>query len=308
MVKAVVEAEGMDGLEPLIVGVDGSAAATVALEWALERAAGKVPVHVVHAVGSPSELGFDLFGSSDELSEEEAREVLEGPWTEPARRRDRPVSPHVVADDPADALIDVAAEAGGRVIVVGVHGSGGKRRGLGSVTRKLLHRSSVPLVVAKPPQFRAKPGDRKPVVAFVGYGEATEGAARWAADYAAIVDRPLLLVHVVGYRPMFPADSPADTLASYLGGDVSRDWAQADLNRLRGELMEHRPELSVDTRVEAGFAVRAIEEGSRTAELVVLGKRHGSSLARHTISPRVQQSIIRSATTTVVVPTCSTNQ
>ncbi|MDH3682549.1 MAG: universal stress protein [Acidimicrobiia bacterium] len=298
----------MDGLEPLIVGVDGSGAAATALDWALERTAGEMPLHVVHGRKPPGDLAFDLFHSGDDMSEHEAREALEGPWTEAARKRDRRIATHLVADDPADALLAVAAEVGARAVVVGVHGSGGKRYGLGSVTRKLLHRSSLPLVIAKPAQFRAVPGQRKPVVAYVGYGDATEDAARWASEFAAAVDLPLLLVHVVGYRPMFPADSPSDTLASYLGGDVSRDWAQADLNRLKEELVERSPGLSVDTKVEVGFAVRAIEEGSRSAELVVLGKRHGSSLARHTISPRIQQSIVRSATTTVVVPTCSTSQ
>ncbi len=54
----------------------------------------------------------------------------------------------VVAERPADALVRVAEERGARMIVVGTHGEGPIRGALlGSVAYKLLHQSTVPVLV-----------------------------------------------------------------------------------------------------------------------------------------------------------------
>lgn len=310
----------MTGFDLLVVGVDGSDMSAEALRWAVDRLAENGRIHVVHALSPLKTLGIAAMQKDSAPVRREAEQVLDGPWTEIARRGGCDVETHLIDDDPADALLQVARAAvaasssevsagTGRsgAIVVGAHGLGDNRHFLGGVTRKLLHHSDVPVVVIKP-ERPGSPQAERPVLACIGYGEATEDAAWWAADFAAASGAPLILLHTVGYRPIFPMDSPTDTIGGYLGPEVAQDWARADLERLKGEVQVRHPGLVVKTKVDVGFAVRSIGAASADAQLVVLGKRHSNPLSRGIISPRIQQLVVRALASTAVVPSCSTDR
>lgn len=294
----------MKGLDPLVVGVDGSDMSANALAWAADRAAEGASVHVVHGVSPAVELGSAVIGRDREAIYEKARRSLEGEWTDAVRGRSISLHAHLIDDDPADAMLGVVASSGAAAVVVGAHGSGQNRHFLGRVTRKLLRRSHVPVVVVKP-YASDRPAEERPVVACVGYGEASTEAALWAADYAAAAGLPLRLLHAVGYRPMYPADSPSDTLASYLGSDVAIDWARSDLDDLCEQILDRQPDLTVTTFVDRGPAVASIETASAEAELVVLGRRHSGRITRSVISPRIQQSVVRAMAPVAIVPLCA---
>ena len=69
------------------------------------------------------------------------------------RVHDVKVTTHAVQDDPADALLDVAAEAGAGLIVVGNRGMhSAKRFVLGNVPNKVSHRASCNVLIVSTDQ------------------------------------------------------------------------------------------------------------------------------------------------------------
>lgn len=267
----------MGMLDTLVVGVDGSAASAQAKIWGAERLSTGGTLHLVTARAGPA-------------SHREQAEDVCGVRTKT----------HVVDGEPVHALLTLAEEVRADAIVVGPHSAPHRFGTLGRVTRRLLQHSTRPIIVA-----RAKPrGEavRSPVVACVGYGDATERAAEWAAEHATEHGLDLTLLHVVGYRPFYPADSPSDMLASYFGSDVLRDWADEDLKEIQRRIELDHPSLDVDTAVETGFASRAIVSASNRAGLVVVGKRQDTPALRSFISPRIHQLVAKAGCSVGVIP------
>ena len=292
----------MNALASLVVGIDGSEVSAQALRWAARHVTDGESLHVVHSLG-----GSTLRGPvrSTGAPGAQVSALLENEWTEQARAAGHEPQTHLVEGPADDALRAVAEDVGAEAIVVGAHGTGESSL-LGSVTRGLLHDADRPVVIAKPEATaasEARVSDRT-IVACVGYGKASDHAAEWAAAYAARHDLALHLLHVVGVRPMFPSDSPVDTVASYLGPEVSLDWAKSDLEGLAKRLGREHPDLVVDTEVELGSAVHTIADATVGADLVVLGKRHRGKLSKHIIGPRLHRLIVRIPAPVAVVPLC----
>ena len=294
---------GWGRLDTIVVGVDGSAASGRALEWAIGLGSGDGTLHVVHAFSGLLRIGLDALQQDSESVQEAVRHQLEGPWSEPVRRAGRPLQTHLVDDDPADALIGIAAANDADLIVAGRHGAGRGRFLLGAVTARLLHRAELPVVVVDPGQPVPSAAEPGPVVACVGHGKASDAAVEWAADFAVEHAFPLHLFHVVGLRPVLPIDPPTDVLASYLGVDVALEWAQSDLDELGAELATGRPDLEVTTRLDRGWAIPAMRRASEGAELVVVGKRQLGPVGHGVLSPRIHRLVARSGAPIAVVPT-----
>lgn len=132
---------------PVVVGVDGSAYAAVALEWAARLAAGLgVEVLAVHALGLLAHGGF-----GQEPAEAHRREIAErlaGAWTEPARRAGGDCRSELVDGNPVTALLAVAEQRGASMIVVGSRGTGGfPGLQLGSTSLQLAQHAAVPVVI-----------------------------------------------------------------------------------------------------------------------------------------------------------------
>ena len=302
------------GFASLVVGVDGSGPGAAALDWAAERIAPSAVLHVVSAFTPEDQLGRSILRQDWVAARHQLAESLEGTWTENARQRGCQVETHVVDDDPADALMRIASETGAEAMVVGHRGTGLRSHLLGAVTAKLLHQAVLPVVVVGESDndapdtddhiVAAADHDRAPVVACVGYGEATEQAAAWAAHYARASGRRLALVHAVGFRPLYPLDSPVESLAYYLGPDVSMEWADEDLRELAERIRADNPGLTVTATVEMGLAVPVMESVSAGADLLVMGRRRHNVFARATLSPRIQRLVVRSGAPVAVVPEC----
>lgn len=296
-------------LQRVVIGLDGSALSVEAAAWAAARVPEGGMVHLVHGIRPVAELAAAAFQSDGEAIRRSAEADLDGPWAEPARAAGRPVITHLVEDDPAHAVLRVAAAVDATAIVVGMHGAGGGHLPLlGAVARKILHRANLPMVVAHPTGNgpAATPSGPPLVVAGVGYGDASDLAVLWAAGYAAARGLPLELVHAVALQPVFPVDSPSDTLGSYLGPGVEAAWAREDLDLVREQVLDRHPALEVTVRVTTGSVVDALAPPSGPpVELLVAGKRHGARLARMTISPRLRQLIVGAAAPVAVIPSTS---
>jgi nucleotide-binding universal stress UspA family protein len=150
-------AGGQEHTEPatprIVVGVDGSAAARRALKWALEEARLRhASVDVVHAWRMPYPDGYPVrtFTQPPAVDvEQEARHLLDAAVGSAAGTGATRVEPILVCDTPARALIDTAK--GADMVVVGSRGRGGfTGLLLGSVSQKVLHHASCPVVVVPP--------------------------------------------------------------------------------------------------------------------------------------------------------------
>jgi nucleotide-binding universal stress UspA family protein len=143
---------------PIVLGYDGSACSSAALDEAVElaRDTASAQVLIVYCHEPPPGLSCALdpgCAAAKELRDYERRvetEVRPMLQRAAARAREAGVETEVllVWDDPARALETVARERGSRVIVVGSHGEGPIAGALGRRTPfELLHHSDVPVLV-----------------------------------------------------------------------------------------------------------------------------------------------------------------
>jgi nucleotide-binding universal stress UspA family protein len=139
--------------EPVLVGIDGSAASeaatAIAFEEASRRGVGLIALHAwIDPWVSGSKRVFQDSKWDAQLSEEEETlaERLAG-WQE--RYRDVGIRRRIEIGDPARWLIEASERA--QLIVVGSHGRGGfAGMLLGSVGAAVVNRARIPVIVARP--------------------------------------------------------------------------------------------------------------------------------------------------------------
>jgi nucleotide-binding universal stress UspA family protein len=136
----------------IVVGVDGSDSSRAALAWAVRQAAlTGAQVDAVHAWHVPS-YGYG-YGYATVLPvidlQKVARQVLDEAIAEVADLApDVEIRPVIVEDNPAQALLDNAKDAG--LLVVGSRGHGGFAAALlGSVGQHCVHHANCPVVVIR---------------------------------------------------------------------------------------------------------------------------------------------------------------
>lgn len=129
----------------ILVGIDGSENAERALTWALDEA--EVRGARVRAVLTWTYLGHKGGGLGPLTTEEDAQTYLVDFVHRVAGDRRSLVDPVTVNDLPAAGLLE-QAEAGAALLVVGSRGLGSvKGILLGSVSRTVVERSPIPVVV-----------------------------------------------------------------------------------------------------------------------------------------------------------------
>lgn len=132
----------------IVLGYDGSACAKAALEAAIELAR-KLEDRIVIAYGDAPPvqlLGEEWKVHRDALRELGAQAAEEALAAAQAANVEAEVA--LVDEKPVDALLRLAERRDARMIVVGSHGESPLTGALlGSVSYKLLHRSSKPVLV-----------------------------------------------------------------------------------------------------------------------------------------------------------------
>lgn len=134
----------------VLVGVDETAGAQAALEWAVAQARRTdAEVLAAHVLTYSRELSNDLSPEGMTSWRRRAHEALESTWTEPLRESGVPFRTVFTEDDHVDrGLLRVAEDEDVELIVVGRHGAGGwANRLLGSVANKVAHRADRPVVI-----------------------------------------------------------------------------------------------------------------------------------------------------------------
>ncbi len=136
--------------ENIVVGTDGSAGGTLAVEHAarLARMSGAT-LHLVQGSGSPV-LAAPMYGDVPAIDHQQIIEACLAEL-EPLAGRVRAdgidVEVHVIAASGHAALCDVAESVGADLIVVGNRGMTGARRLLGSVPNSVAHRAPCSVLI-----------------------------------------------------------------------------------------------------------------------------------------------------------------
>lgn len=140
----------------IVVGTDGSdtAAAAVSLATDLAKRSNAV-LHLVNAYkvasAGPGMVQAGPVGVVGEATGAEASKSASIATLDEATKQtgyDK-VETHSVKDDPADAVVGVAADVGADLIVVGSKGMQGARRVLGSVPNSIAHKAPCHVLIAK---------------------------------------------------------------------------------------------------------------------------------------------------------------
>lgn len=287
-------------LARVVIGVDFHESSWEAALWVLRALAPEADHHLVHSLDLP-ELPAPLRGLGGRREElrAAARERSRHRLEELCELGGRPdARGHVREGKPAAEILQVAAEVGADLIVVGEQGP---RRGvgalLGSTAERVLFDSPVPVLVAR------KVGDTPPLrlLAAVDASEAAARVLAWtrallerfggSATVLNVVDRLLLVDELSGV----PSADGLGTLQHEATVSMS-DWLDAAV-RAAG-----LPEPRATTRVAVGDpSYEIIAEAAREgADLVVIGSV-GDDVARTPLVGRIVNRVVRSAPCSVLV-------
>jgi nucleotide-binding universal stress UspA family protein len=254
--------------KPVVVGVDGSAAAQHAVRWAVRRAVRTgAPLRIIHAYELP-------FG------------VTEGePMLTALRTQGRRLLS--VARDTANAVatVDVETElaamaassglahesANASVLVLGNHGRDPLTGALiGSTSLALAARALCPLVLVRANGADGNPRTG-PIVVGVDGTEASEAAIAFAFAEASAQDVALVAVHAwaeSAFETAFAGARPDLVRHREVAGEVFAE-------RLAG-WQEKYPEVRVERDLVHERPTKALQRRARTARLVVVGRRDHS--------------------------------
>ena len=249
----------------IIVGVDPSANAARAAEWAAQEAAsrGGVPLHLVHGLNRPH--GTSLVDPADSVKNvhEVAADLLARVAAGlRARYPNLTVTTEVSELGGAEALVGLSRQAA--LAVTGTRGHGGfVGMLLGSVSHKTAAHAHCPVVV-----IREEPSGTAREEIVLGI-EADQGPApiRFAFESAARSGAAVTAV-----RAWLPISAYGGYVTTPLPGTEQEQRENVD--QLLKATREEFPQIRVTTRFVDGNAVPALLDASNGARMVVVGTTH----------------------------------
>ncbi|MFI5046931.1 MAG: universal stress protein [Acidimicrobiia bacterium] len=247
---------------PIVVGVDGSPNARVALRWALDEAARwGCTLEVIHAwhnplLGTPQEYPAELVRAG---RMEDAAHALLVQELGPAPAVE--VHLHTQHGAPARALVERSAAAS--LVVVGRHGAGFHQL-LGNVADQVAHHAACPVAVVPDD---APGGQQNRIVVGVDGSPAAAAAARWALSEAE--QRGATLVAVLAW-PLVEqlTGSPPDDLELPYDDEHAQHALDTAVRAALGSGAE-----AVQRRTVGALATDALMSEARDAVLTVVGAR-----------------------------------
>ena len=191
----------------IVVGVDGSAGARTALEWAVDECRLRAcTLLVVHARDRHPDAGGPVLPGYDAVAE---HLLIEHAAAASARRPSVPVTTLLSGGLPAHTLIDLSTDA--ELVVVGTRGNNGfTSTMLGSVSNRTAVHAHCPVAVVPQRVFGASDQGQRSVVVGVSGDQASRLALEFARREAQVREIPLVTVHA--------DDDPAESLLLAAGG------------------------------------------------------------------------------------------
>ncbi len=299
----------MTRTQTVLVGVDGSASALHALDWATAYAVRTgVPLHIVCSYALPSFTAASLDGGyaalDDAAIQEGARAVLEEA-RERAEAAGVQVTATIATGDAAGVLVDMSKDHG--MVVVGTRGRGGfTERLLGTVSSALPAHAHCPTVVVPYRGIGDDPAAKMPaieplhrIVVGVDGSASAEVALRHAVRQAMIWDAELVAVAGAPIRAgmgLF-AGSPVPIDQEQVLADVG-----AGLNVIVSRHEAENPGVSIRRIVLDGTGAELLTEFSQASDLIVVGSR-GRGGFRGLLLGSTSQAVLHHADCPVMVIT-----
>lgn len=270
-----------------IVGVDGSENSTIALTWAVERAAPRGDEVVAVLAWSFFDQGYRPEGEpmKAEFTEDDAQRILaEAVATAGLTGK---VAQRTLHDPPAEAITEFAKPDD--LIVVGARGLGGfKGLLLGSVSQRILELAPCPVVVIR---LDASYDEHGEIVVGVDGSDISMRALRWAADEARATGAAVRIVHAWQW-PMFAEIAVPEMYEALAEGAEALCAEAAGDPCLDG--------LTVEVDVVNGGAPRALLAHDGKASMIVVADR-GRGAVRRTLLGSTSRQVAQHATSPVVV-------
>lgn len=282
----------------IVVGADGSAEASRAVQWAAEQARlERRPLVVVtvaqSVVAVPSSLGPAYGDLGEDLLEAGQAVAREAAALAERHRPGVSVTTRAFAGEPRDVLVEMSKDA--HLLVLGSRGRGPIRsKLLGSVSAAVIKRAQCPVVVCRPgTELAVKNG----VVVGADGTAPSLPVIDFAFRQASLHDQPLTIVHCFW-----------DLMAGIEGPRLVRD-ADPDLEATRALLSEsiagfreHYPEVHVTQQIARGTAVECLAAIADRHDLVVIGRHPIGSLSRRLTGSVSTDVTERAHTAVAVVP------
>lgn len=282
----------------IVVGVDGSAASRVAVDWAARDAAlRRVPltlVYVLPGAASQSWIEVPLPASFFEDEQANARvalaDALSVAEAASAGAEEIRVDQKVIQGSPTPTLADLTKDAD--MIVVGSRGLGKwGRRLLGSVSSGLVQHAHCPVAVIHDEDPLIAHPAQAPVVVGIDGSPASERATEIAFDEASRRGVELVAVHTwsdAGYELPDAGWSEAQPEEDMLLAERLAGWS------------ERYPEVTVRRVVRRDQPAHRLLEEAEQAQLLVVGS-HGRGGFAGMLLGSVGLQVVQSARVPVIV-------
>lgn len=283
----------------IVVGVDGSPAARVAVDWAArEASARQVPLTLIHVIPwaslgmwpelpMPADLVTQFNGQGRDILGTARQTAMD------AIKNSHPIqiSTELITDGVVSTLVEWSK--GADLVVVGCRGLGAlSRRLLGSVSWGLIHHSHCPVAVIHDEDPLMPTPAMAPVVVGIDGSQASEKATEIAFEQAARRGVDLVAVHA--WSDFAVNDFPGITWS-----DLEKQAEEALAERLAG-WQERCPDVTVRRVVVMDRPARQLLKQSESAQLTVVGS-HGRGGFAGMLLGSVSAAVAESARMPVIV-------
>lgn len=281
---------------PIVVGIDGSAASKVAVDWAARSAAmRRMPLKLVSVLNPPVVMAFPevpMPAGYLEWQQDEGRKVLDAAAATAADAApDVEISTELLSGPSVPSLVEASKDAA--LIVVGCRGRGALARGLlGSVSTGLIHHALCPVAIIHDEDPLMPHPSQAPVVVGLDGSPASEKAVGIAFEEASFRGVDLVAVHAWSDTGVF----------EFPGVDWSVQQGQAEevlSERLAG-WQERYPDVLVRRVVVADRPAHQLLEQAESAQLLVIGS-HGRGGFAGMLLGSVSTAVVHAAKMPVIV-------
>ncbi|MGB3335388.1 MAG: universal stress protein [Mycobacterium sp.] len=284
----------------IVVGVDGSAPARVAVRWAAYEALMRnVPLTLVHVIpaiptGAIDFLSVDTRNQLQQQRDSTAREVIADTIDMvkgSPEGDDLDVRGEVVHGHPVPTLVDMSKEA--RLVAVGPRGLGPLGESmLGSVSAELLRRAHCPVAVVRDHLSKAAQPNALPVIVGIDGSPTSELATEIAFDEAASRGVDLVALHAWSDVRILPGP------AKYW--DQLHTCAEEVLAERLAGFQERYPDVAVRRLLVLEHPARHLLHEAEAAQLLVVGS-HGRGGFAGMLLGSVSTTVVHAARTPVIV-------